>query len=76
MILLNKRWNMREKGREDLINTKEKRITNPKGLAQVVRALVLVLFLSGLRFKSPCVQSILWGQPAGEAGVLSDPCGA
>jgi hypothetical protein len=49
-------------------------ILNPKGLAQVVRALVLVAFPSGLRFESPWVQTILWGQPGGKAWVLSDPC--
>jgi hypothetical protein len=50
-------------------------LTNLKGLAQVVRALVLVAFPSSLRFESPLVQTILWDQPISEAGVLSNPCG-
>ena len=33
-------------------------IFNPKKLAQVVRALVLVAFPSSLRFKSPWVQTV------------------
>jgi len=36
---------------------------NPKGLAQVLRALVLVAFSLGLRFESPWVQIIPWGWP-------------
>jgi hypothetical protein len=51
------------------------KLINPKGLAQVVRALVLVAFPSSLRFESAWVQSIPWGQLAGKAGVLPDPCG-
>jgi len=47
---------------------------NPKGLAQVVRALVLVAFPLGLRFESPWVQTIHWDQPVGEVGVLPDLC--
>ena len=50
-------------------------LTNFKGLAQVVRALVLVVFPSSLRFESSLVQTVLWGQPIGEVGVLPDPCG-
>jgi len=34
-----------------------------------------VAFPSGLKFESPWVQSISWGQPASKAGVLPDPCG-
>jgi hypothetical protein len=40
----------------------------------VVRALVLVAFLSDLRFKFPWVQTIFLGQPAGGAGVLPNSC--
>jgi len=47
---------------------------NPKGLAQVVRTLVLMAFLLGLRFESPWVQTIPWGQPADEARVLPNSC--
>jgi hypothetical protein len=39
-------------------------------MAQVVRALVLAAFLSGLRF-----ESLFWGQPVGEVGVLPSPYG-
>jgi hypothetical protein len=41
----------------------------------VIRALVLVAFPSGLRFESSWPQTIPWGQSAGEAVVLPDPCG-
>jgi hypothetical protein len=41
----------------------------------VVRALVLVEFLSSLRFESPWVKTILWSQPAGEVKVLLDLSG-
>jgi hypothetical protein len=44
-------------------------------LAQIVRALVFVVVSCGLGFESPWVQTIPWGQPAGEAGLLPDPCG-
>ena len=47
---------------------------NLKGLAQVVRTLVLVDFSPGLRFESPWMQTILWGQPTGKARVVPDPC--
>jgi len=40
----------------------------------VVKALVLVAFSSSLKFESPRVQTIHWGQPAHEAGILPDPC--
>lgn len=48
---------------------------NPKELDQVVRALVLVAFPSGLRFEFPWAQTILWGQSVSEVRVLPVSCG-
>ena len=48
---------------------------NPTGLAQVVRALVLLAFPLDLRFEFPWVQTISWGQPTNEVKVLLDQCG-
>jgi hypothetical protein len=58
-----------------IIMAKKKKKKPWMGLAQVVRALVFVVVPWGLRFESPLVQTIFWGQPAGEVGVLPDLCG-
>lgn len=53
---------------------KEKVFKKPQGVGLSSNGLRFGSIPSGLRLKSPRVQTILKGQPASEAGVFTNPC--